>query len=645
MRARIVGGLIALVFLGAVAGILLTRSNDRSEVRPATDGSEAHPRWSRAAPLPVPRIEAAGTVIDGRLLVVSGFMDSLLTSTTRVDLYDPTTDEWRRLSDIPQALTHANLAVDGTRVWLAGGFEGDHPGPVTSRVWTYDLETSTWSERPPLPEPRGAGALVIAGRQLHYFGGFAADRETNEADHWVLDLESPSAWRTAAPLPAARGQLGAVTIRGKIYAVGGQFFHDERAPVDLDLVHVYDPTTDVWRRLTGLPIAVSHAEASTFAYRDRIFVVGGRSNVGLRPVLDEIFLYDPGTDQWIGLPPLPRGLLGPVSNVLDGKLFVAGGSARNWHTPQSRTFHRRLHDVWESGPPIPIEMADVAAGIIGKKLYLVGGPWRPATLAYDLSRREWTSRHALTKRPFPGGHHAAEVWSSRLYLFGGSERAIGRTQVYDPSVDAWTVGRDMPFAAGSSASAAIGGKIYVTGGIVDEQITDRAAVYDPVRDEWSEIAPMPAARSHASAGTDGRMLYLFGGRGPGSGDTRGAHSYADTQVYDPETNTWASSAEPDSRLEPLPVARSGMGKAVYAKGRFFVFGGKPEDGSGANEHGVYARVDIYDPQTNRWELGASMPTPRHGIFPVVIADRVYVAGGALVAGGSASRILEVYNLP
>ena len=61
---------------------------------------------------------------------------------------------------------------------------------------------------------------------------------------------------------------------------------------------------------------------------------------------------------------------------------------------------------------------------------------------------------------------------------------------------------------------------------------------------------------------------------------------------------------------PLPVARGGMGKAVYARGEFWVFGGETLDGPGATSLGVYNRVDVYDPVANRWRAGPPMPTAR-----------------------------------
>lgn len=639
LKAEIIIGLVALIGL---VGLLVVGSWERPT--PAVAGTDGYARWSRLAELPVARIEAAGATVGDRLLVVSGFVNSRFEATSRVDLYDPATDDWTRLADIPEAVTHANLAVDGNEVWVAGGFQGDHPGPVVSDVWRYDLATDEWAPGPPLPSPRGGGALVRSGRQLHYFGGFRPGRRLNAGDHWVLALDSPSAWRDAAPMPDARGQMGVVEIGGEIYALGGQFFHDAGTALDVDLAHVYDPDADTWRRIANLPRATSHVEASTFAHRGRAFVVGGRSNKRGIVTLADILMYDPTIDTWIGLDTLPEGLLGPVGQVIGGELVVAGGTAMDYEHPRATTWRRPLDDVWAPGVAMPVPLGAVAAGRIGKKLYVVGRG-SPATLAYDLSRREWSSTTALSSRPFPRDHHAAEVVNGRLYLLGGSGDAAGRTQVYDPTSDTWTIGENMPFVAGSSASASIDGKIYVVGGIVEDETTDRAAVYDPENDEWREISPMPSPRSHAAYGTDGLRLYVFGGRAQRSGDADGvAGDFADVQIYDPATDTWASGGEDGTGPSPLPRARTEMGRAVFAEGRFYIFGGETSDGAGGNPQRVHDRVDIYDPTSDAWQTGAPMPTARHGISPVVVAGHVFVAGGGS-PGEAISDILEVYAIP
>jgi N-acetylneuraminic acid mutarotase len=209
----------------------------------------------------------------------------------------------------------------------------------------------------------------------------------------------------------------------------------------------------------------------------------------------------------------------------------------------------------------------------------------------------------------------------------------------------------MPFSAGSSATALIGGMIYVAGGVVGSTAgstagtgtTNLAARYNPATNTWTMIASMPQGRNHAAAATDGQKMYVFGGR---TGNNNTSNGYNTVQIYDPLTNTWESSASSGSDIAPLPIGRGGMGKAVYLNGEFYIMGGETKDGPSANEYHTYDRVDIYNPLTNSWRLGTPMPTARHGIFPLLHGGRIYVAGGgprSMQIGYNDSNILEIYN--
>lgn len=302
-------------------------------------------------------------------------------------------------------------------------------------------------------------------------------------------------------------------------------------------------------------------------------------------------------------------------------------------------------DIWQAGSSMPVAMGEVAAGVINGKMYLTGES-SPATLAYDFLSGTWTSPTALAVRPTAGNHQVTEVINGKLYLFGGlSAGSGGKVQVYDPVTDSWSFGADMPFATGSASSALINGEIYVCGGIVNGATVTDLARYNPATDTWTAgLAPMPQGRNHAASATDGAKFYVFGGRGPGSGDGNVVANGFDTvQIYDPATDTWQSSLDPGSTLAPLPQARGGMGKAVYFNGEFYVIGGETQDGAGAVAGNVYNRVDIYDPVTNTWRLGAPMPTARHGIFPVLYNGQIHVAGGGTNAGFSSSAVYESYT--
>jgi N-acetylneuraminic acid mutarotase len=630
-RAKQVAGIAAagLVLAGAMMFAPPKRSSPYFE-------------WTRGKAAPQPRVESPVVAIGDTLCLFGGFADRKLHTSDMILCYDVAADRWSSRGRMPMPATHLNGAVVGREIWFAAGFVGDHPGAAPAQVWRYDFDRGTWREGPPLPEPRGGGALVALGSELHYFGGFAADRDMSCPDHWVLSLDGgATGWRAAAPLPAPRGQVGGVALGGVIYAIGGQFRHDS-APVDVDLVHVYDPKTDSWTQRASLPRPRSHSEPGTFVHRGRIVVVGGRDNTVGRVGLDEVVAYDPGNDSWTRLPSLPRLLLAPGARIVGRRIIVLGGSLATWNEPQTTVWLAGLDRPWEQAPELPTALGEVAAGAVGRKLFVVG-QGSSATLAFDLPTARWDTT-ARAPRPFVGHHHAAEVWNDKVYLFGGLGGAEGKTQIYDPAADRWTLGSDMPFPAGSSASARIGDHIYVAGGIVPgDSTTARAARYDPRTDTWSPIAPMPLARNHAAAGTDGKRMFVFGGRGPGSGGGNVvADGFGDTQIYDPETDRWASAGS-GVALAPLPQARGGMGKAVYLDGRFYVFGGETKTDTAHTQNRVYSRVDVYDPAGNSWAAADVMPVARHGVFPLVVSGRIYLAGGGVTAGHSESTAFDVFT--
>ena len=373
-------------------------------------------------------------------------------------------------------------------------------------------------------------------------------------------------------------------------------------------------------------------------------LVGGRDNhrgrVRQHEVLSSIVTYDPATDVWMNLGTLPNDLGGPAAGLFGDTLVVAGGGLGDNMRPVADTWELPFRDAWRQLPPLPVPLGDVAAGVIGRYLYVIGGG-NAGTLRYDLSAAEWLPADALSQRPFAGHHQAAEAWDGKLYVFGGFQ-AEGRTQIYDAVRDIWKVGADVPFRAASSASAVIGGRIYVAAGLAGRSPTGQAAVYDPATDRWSSIESMPHPRHHAAAATDGRRLFVFGGREGGAGVSNGV---AEVQIYDPATNRWSSSNDPSAGMAPLPFGRGGTGKAVFLGGRFYVLGGETRSDAGATPAKVYARVDIYDPQRNRWVSGRPMPVPRQGAFPVAAFGRILVAGGNDRADWGPSTAFDYYTPP
>lgn len=336
-----------------------------------------HKIWKTGSPLPMPLLEGATAVINNQLYVFGGFTFGLQ-ATKQVYIYNLEANRWTQITEMPTAVTHINAAIDEScsKIWFAGGFVGNHPGPATDEVWQYDASTNSWIAGIPLPQPRSGGGLQIIDRELHYFGGFAADRNTTCGEHWSLSLEGGTEWIEKAPLPDPRGHLPSVAVGNKIYAMGGQHGHDIN-PIDVDSAHVYDSATDTWLELARLPEPRSHCEWSTFAVDDYIVTIGGRNNQNPKVLgkniqeiikgkedeliddiplqlflllktslkkspystqaLSSIIIYSIRDNTWNKLAFLPTHLFAPMARAIGNWLIIAGGGRNRGGNVQART--------------------------------------------------------------------------------------------------------------------------------------------------------------------------------------------------------------------------------------------------------------------------------------------------------------------
>ncbi|SHJ11502.1 Por secretion system C-terminal sorting domain-containing protein [Hymenobacter daecheongensis DSM 21074] len=282
--------------------------------------------WVSGARNTLGRSEAQGVGIGDRLYVMGGFYNSNYEVTRRCEVYQATTDSWSPMADMPEGITHSGTAEDGVNLYFAGGYVGQHPGPITDHVWRYHIPTNTWNAFVPLPAARGAGMVVRLGRELHFFGGAVRIGDVVQRDapeHWALNLDAAApTWILRAPMPIATNHLGGVALNGKLYAMGGQLLGDESFGNQSTLFE-YDPATNAWTARANMPRAVGHITNSVFTLNNRIVVVGGRLNGAILSA--HMMEYNPGTNSWRDLTPLPTGLLSPVAAVVAGRLVVNGG--------------------------------------------------------------------------------------------------------------------------------------------------------------------------------------------------------------------------------------------------------------------------------------------------------------------------------
>ncbi len=539
-------------------------------VAPATPGATP-PAWpsswqSAGNASTGARFESAATVLNGKIYEFGGFLDSQWRVARSYASYDPTTNAWTNLGNLPAGMaeTHLGIAEDGQYIYFAGGFGGDlntatNPTQwISDAVWRYDPTNNSWSKIATLPQARGAGTLDVLGRELHYFGGNPADRITNLGDHFVYNLDS-GAWSTAAALPNPKDHLSSVVLNGKIYALAGEHGHDQLHEQQSDM-RVYDPATNNWTQLASLPIAKSHMEGGTFVSDGKIIMAGGQVN-DFQPT-SNVVAYDPAVDKWTTLTSLPAARQGGIVRRIGNKVIVALGATQT-NSPQATVWTGTLPTQAATtaarllGPTAATAGADAATadavgevngGIIRRTNYTLADDG--AIVATDLATDASRVVSSAAARPFSGGGNTIVVAGKKVYLIGGTGDAAGKVQIYDPARNRWRVGPKMPFAASESAATVLGGKIYVAGGLdADGQHSVAAAArFNPTTKTWKSLLSMPLARAGASAVADGSQLCIVGGQP----DDPAAITDGETslQYYDPKAKRWTGYGAPGLPAHP-----------------------------------------------------------------------------------------------
>ena len=289
--------------------------------------------WRSAATAPLGRVEPETVVVGDRMYAFSGYTDDRWQPIRRVDRFDPVTNKWTRLRDMPIGITHAGVAVVGTKVWFAGGYaervgtRANQDIAITT-VKIYDTLTDTWADGPALPQQRGSGGMGLIGNTLYFTSGERRDR-LSVSETWALDLSNTAAgWKPRAAIPEARTHFGTVVLNDQLYVMGGQQGVDVSAKM-LASAFRYDPRADEWTRLANLPIAMSHYSPNTVVRNDKIYMLGGEQSFNVEST--QVLEYDPATDEYRTLTPLPTARASGMAGVINGQFIFSGGKNNGWN--------------------------------------------------------------------------------------------------------------------------------------------------------------------------------------------------------------------------------------------------------------------------------------------------------------------------
>ena len=232
---------------------------------------------------------------------------------------------------------------------------------------------------------------------------------------------------------------------------------------------------------------------------------------------------------------------------------------------------------------------------------------------YDPAIDSWKGGDDL---PVPVQHAMAVTWQGTPCVLGGWRAEGANTQIATDKV--WRVVNSrwvelppllQPRAAG--VAAVVGGRLVVTGGVgANGKLVNTTEVFDGTT--WKLGAEMPTPRKMLGGASDDKVVYAVGG-------TDGTADLPTVEAYDPAADSWTA-------LPALPQPSSDLGVAI-ADARLVAVGG-------LSAGQVLKTVSVMDLAAKSWAGLPDMSTARHGMAVAAVDKSVYVIGGATAAGNT-----------
>ncbi len=307
--------------------------------------------------------------------------------------------------------------------------------------------------------------------------------------------------------------------------------------------------------------------------------------------------------------------------------------------------------VWEVTAPLSVARYDHSLTLLADgRVLAAGGRTQSVTPpqnfntaeVYDPITEQWTPTGPMND--YRWQHTATLLPDGRVLVaggFGGSatslttnaQPVLDTAEIYDPATNQWTLTDNLNVRrALHTAERLHDGRVLVAGGRTCNQPppatcdfsfrTNTAEIYDPATGQWTLTGSMNVAR-HTTGSVvllDGRVLVPAGFTPAGNGNNG--------DIYDPATGTW-------SLTGPLNFARARQGAMLLPDGRVFV-----AFGFGGN-----ITSELYNPATNPWTLGPSLPgnSGRFNFAYTVLPNGKAMIASGQIPGQGLTRSTDLYN--
>lgn len=299
-------------------------------------------------------------------------------------------------------------------------------------------EKGVWTTLTPMPTPRGGFGLAVSSGKIYAIGGINGNTSLGTTEEYNPITNE---WSSKTPMPTPRSGFATAVYRNKIYVIGGTISGNAYVGNN----EVYDPLTNTWETKASMP--TPRADLCANVVIDKIYLIGGKMYSSTSPYYAETDInevYNPETNTWETKAPLPTAVQGCASAVLNGKIYVIGGSrqptSENALMVNANQVYDPASDMWSASSPLPLVASYGAAGatvdfMAPPRIYYVGGyassEFSAKTEVYIPETDSWGY---LATMSTPRAYHGVAVVSDVLYAVGGfnGERWLDINEMYIP---------------------------------------------------------------------------------------------------------------------------------------------------------------------------------------------------------------------
>ncbi|XP_072289130.1 kelch-like protein 22 isoform X1 [Eucyclogobius newberryi] len=236
-------------------------------------------------------------------------------------VYHPSWGEWRTLNAAPgPQMSNQGIAVLNNFVYLIGGDKNTRRFRAETRCWRFDPRHNRWCPIQPLQRQHADHCVCVAGGHIYAIGGRDYSNELDTVERYDPHTNR---WEYVAPLKREVYAHAGATADGRIYTTCGR-----RGMTYLKETFCYDPAANAWTECAQGP--VERAWHGTASANGRVYVIGGSNDEhGYRQDVVTVGCFNPTTNCWSVVSPLPAGHGEPGVAVLDNRIYILGGRSHD----------------------------------------------------------------------------------------------------------------------------------------------------------------------------------------------------------------------------------------------------------------------------------------------------------------------------